>query len=198
MSAQRGVVDEELVIRQCQAGESEAFRVLVEKYGRVLYGTAYLMTRDRSLSEDLVQEAFLLAWRGIRSFKAGTNFKAWLVRILVHRVIDERRKKRPALAGDGGSAVETLADSSHMEDAVLAEDDRRLVAAALGTLPEDLRETVVLRFYADLTVPEIAAAMGTAEGTVKSRLHRAMERLREHFRQGEGAGPGVENREDMR
>ena len=87
-------MDETEAIRCCQQGEREAFRFVVDQYGKVLYGTAYMMTRDRHLAEDLVQEAFLLAWRNIASFQLGTNFKAWLVRILVNRTISEQRKKR--------------------------------------------------------------------------------------------------------
>ena len=85
-------MDETEVIRRCQDGESEAFRFVVERYGKVLYGTAYMMTRDRSLAEDLVQEAFLLAWRNISAFRSGTNLRAWLLRILVNRTRTELRK----------------------------------------------------------------------------------------------------------
>ena len=73
-------MDEEEVICRCQGGEHDAYRFLVERFEKVLFGTAYMMTRDRHLAEDLVQEAFLLAWRNISSFRLGTNFKAWLLR----------------------------------------------------------------------------------------------------------------------
>ena len=76
---------EEDAIRRCQNGDREAFRFVVDHYGRVLFGTAYMMTRDRPLSEDLAQEALLLAWRNIASFEIGTNLKAWLLR--EHHVI---------------------------------------------------------------------------------------------------------------
>ena len=68
-------MDEAEVIHRCQRGERDAFRFIVERYGKVLYGTAYMMTRDRALAEDMVQEAFLLAWRNISSFRLGTSFK---------------------------------------------------------------------------------------------------------------------------
>ena len=110
-------MDEEEAIRRSQEGEHNAFRFLVERHSRVLHGTTYLMTQDRALAEDMAQEALLLAWRGLPSFKGGTNFRAWLLRILVNR--------------------------------------------------------------SDLTVPEVTRALGCREATVKSRLHRAMTRLRE-------------------
>ena len=88
------LLDESEAIRRCQEGQRDPFRFLVERYGKVLYGTAYRMTRDRGLAEDLVQEAFLRVWRGMPSFRGGGNFKAWIVRILVNHVMSERRKKR--------------------------------------------------------------------------------------------------------
>lgn len=170
-------MSEDDAIRLCQEGERAPFQILVERYNGVLFGTAFLMTRDRSLAEDFVQEAFLLAWRGIRTFNPGTNFKAWVVRILVNSVIGERRKKRVAETpiGDG---FDVPSEKDLPETWALRAEERQQMLEALDTLPEDQREPVVLRYYADLTIPEIARAVGVREGTVKSRLHRSLERLR--------------------
>ena len=98
-------MDEIEVVTECQRGNRDAFRLIVESYGDTLYGTAYLMARDRSAAEDIVQSALLLAWKGIPKFKAGTNLKAWLVRILVNQVVSERRRKRHP-----GSSLDAVAD----------------------------------------------------------------------------------------
>ena len=164
-------------IRRCQDGESGAFRFVVERYGKVLHGTAYMMTRDRSLAEDLVQEAFLLAWRNILGFKPGTNLKAWLLRILVNRTISEQRKKRVTQI-ELEEGVAALSDPDQVEELILRNVERERIRRALETLPPDQRQAVVLRYYAELTAPEIAQTLGWREGTVKSRLHRAMARLR--------------------
>jgi RNA polymerase sigma-70 factor (ECF subfamily) len=87
-------LDETTVVLSCQKGDRDAFRLIVERYGDVLYGTAYLMTGDRPLAEDMVQEALVLAWRGIPRFRAGSNLKSWLVKILVNRVVSELRVRR--------------------------------------------------------------------------------------------------------
>ena len=87
-------MDDHEVIVLCQEGDADAFRCLVEKYGSVLKGTAYLMTRDAALAEELVQDAFVSAWRGIRGFKNGRPIKPWLVRILVNRVLGKLRAGR--------------------------------------------------------------------------------------------------------
>ena len=161
-------------ILRCQKGERKPFRLLVERYGKVLYGTAYRMTRDRGLAEDMVQEAFLRAWSAIPSFRGG-SFKAWIVRILVNHVMGERRKTRiqetPLLED-----VASVPDRG--EELVLQEEECKRIRGALEDLPQEQKEVVVLRYYAGLSLSEIARAMGCRQGTVKSRLHRAMDRLR--------------------
>ena len=174
-------MDEADVILRCQEGDREAFRFVVERYGKVLYGTAYMMTRERDLAEDLVQEAFILAWRNISSFRVGTNFRAWLLRILVNRTISEQRKKR-VMQIDLEEHSATLSVLDQGEETVLQEEERERIRQCLETLPQDQREAIVLRYYTDLTVPEIAAALGWRQGTVKSRLHRGLARLRLQLR----------------
>ena len=177
-------LDEEEVIRRCQEGERCAYQFVVEWYGKVLFGTAYSMTRDRQLAEDLVQEAFLLAWRNIPSFRLGTNFKAWLLRILVNRTISELRKKQVPEIDLDDPAV-TLSDPDDVGDLVVEKEERHRIRQALERLPNEQREAMVLRYYADLTVPEIAKALGWREGTVKSRLHRALVSLRQLLAEAE-------------
>lgn len=175
------MTDEQAVLR-CQNGEHEAFRHLVERYKDVLFGTAVLMTGDRALAEEQVQEALLAAWRGISGFQSGRPVKPWLVRILVNAVVSQRRRR----------AIDTvpLETYSHADDrpspgeTVEANLDREEIREALGGLSADHRQVVVLRYFADLTVPELAEAIGVREGTVKSRLSRALGQLREHLASG--------------
>ena len=170
-------MDEEDAIRRCQDGDREAFRYVVDQYGKVLFGTAYMMTRDRPLSEDLAQEALLLAWRNIATFEIGTNLKAWLLRILVNRTISEQRKKRvPQIELEEGAAALSAPDAV-VESVILTEESDR-IRRCLETLPLEQRQAVVLRYYANMTGPEIAASLGWREGTVRSRLHRALAQLR--------------------
>lgn len=182
-------MDDANAVRRCQDGDSDAFRLIVDRYGDVLYGTAFLMTGDRALAEDMVQEAFVLAWRGIRGFRGGTNLKAWLMKILVNRVISELRQRRRHeplgdehdLPGEEADAVDVL---------VTAEEQAR-IRGALSTLALQSRQIVVLRFYAQMTVPEIANALGCREGTVKSRLHRALRKLRNCLEPARPAMPAM-------
>lgn len=148
-------MDDYDAIRRCQAGEREAYRFVVERYGKVLHSTAYMMTRDRPLAEGLVQEAFLLAWRNIASFQIGTNLKAWLLRILVNRTISEQREKRVRqIELEEGAA--TLSGPDSGVESLISAEVRERIRHGLETLPFEQRQAVVLRYYADLTGPEIA------------------------------------------
>ena len=80
-------------IQRCQQGDREAFRQLVDRYRDVLFGTAVLMTGNRAVAEEQVQEALLSAWRGIRGFRLGNPVKPWLVRILVNAVLSQQRRR---------------------------------------------------------------------------------------------------------
>jgi len=177
-------LDEPEAIRRCQLGELDPFRFLVERYGKTLYGTAYLMTRDQGLAEDLVQETFLRAWRGMPSFRHSGSFKAWIVRILVNRAMSERRKRRVPEAPLAEAATSS-GDQNGVEEMVLRRDERDRIRRALEKLSQEQRGAVILRYYTGLTVPQIASALGCRQGTVRSRLHRALARLREALAGGE-------------
>lgn len=171
-------MDDHVAVRLCQDGQPDAFRLIVERHSGVLFGTAYLMTRDRARAEDMVQEALLSAWRGIRSFRPGSSLRAWLIRILVNRVISEGRRHRVEETELGPETPDPSVEPEG-EARVMQAEDRALIGRAMSTLPDEQRRALTLRYYADLTVPEIARALGWAEGTVKSRIHRGLRRLRD-------------------
>ena len=169
-----GPTDEHEAVLRCQAGEPDAFRYLVERYGDTLHGTAYLMTRDRAAADDAVQDAFIDAWRGMPGFRPDRPVKPWLVRILVNRVLAlQRRRSLPEVP------IEDASEPGAVDPAMAGVDARDAVRRGLETLTAEQRRVVVLRFFAELSVPEIAGVLGWREGTVKSRLHRALSDLRE-------------------
>lgn len=154
-----------------------------------LYGGALRMTRNPADAEDLVQEAYMKAFQGFRSYKPGTNLKAWMYRILTNAYINNYRKaqRRPAeYATDDITDSQIAETASHtslglrsaeVEAMELLPDDE--IRAALMNLNEDYRMVV---YYADvegLPYREIAEIMETPIGTVMSRLHRGRKRLRD-------------------
>ena len=182
--------DEEAVLR-CQNGNREAFRHLVDSYKDVLYGTAYLMTGNAALSEDHVQEAFLSAWRGISGFRNGHPVKPWLVRILVNTVTAQRRRR--SLPIDPLESAEVQSGVDDPAEMAESSESRLRVREAISGLSEEHNTVVTLRFFAGLTIPQVAQALGRREGTIKSRLHRALQQLRGELQElGPGNGDGDE------
>lgn len=175
---------ETALVSRCRAGDTEAFRTLVEQHSRVLFGTAYLMTRDRELAEDVVQAALVQMWKKLPSLRRDGSLKAWLIRIVVNEVNQQRRKKQlPTMSLE---QVSEIPDGlPEVETVLLRDEERQRIRQALEILPVEQREAVVLRYFSDLTVPEIAVVMGECEGTIKSRLSRALVRLGEVLRKDE-------------
>lgn len=161
-------------IRRCQEGDREAFRHLVETYKNPMYGTALLMTGNPALAEEHVQDALLNAWRGIRRFQRGRPVKPWLMRILVNAVVSQQRRRSLSTV----SLDESLPIGAPGDEAEAVEN-REVLRQALDQLTPEHRQVVVLRYFADLTVAEVARSAGIREGTAKSRLHRALRQMRE-------------------
>ena len=169
-------MNDEEAVRRCQDGDREAFRHLVERYKDVLYGTACLMTGNASVAEEHVQESFLSAWRGIGGFRVGRPLKPWLVRILVNTVMGQRRRR--AIPTTPLEEATHSGDAGNPADSVESVASQLEVRQAIAALSEEHKQVVMLRYFTDLSVPQVAQVLGCREGTVKSRLHRALRHLR--------------------
>jgi len=164
------------LIRRSQSGDREAFEELVTGYRDVLTRTAYLAARDHHVVPDILQETLIQIWRDLPAYRPHGSFKAWVLKILHNQASRQYRKKRvETVPLDGASNV--TSDMGNPLEAVAREEAAGHLRAALKTLNHDHREVLVLRYYADLTVPESAKVLGCRPGTVKSRLSRALDKL---------------------
>ena len=155
--------------------------MLIEQYRSVLFGTAYLMIKDRGLAEDIVQETLIQIWEHIPSFRLKSSVKTWMVRIVVNEAKQQFRKKRvPTVPLE--QASEVMEDVDRAEDLMIHDEEGQQLRRTLEMLPQEQREAVVLRYFSELSVPEIAVVTGEREGTIKSRLSRALDRLGEILR----------------
>jgi RNA polymerase sigma factor (sigma-70 family) len=172
--------DDELVIL-CQKGDQEAFQRLVDHYAPLAYRTAALIVNDGPIAEDVVQEAFVLAWRGMDKFKPYGSLRAWLLRIVVNRALSQKRRKVLPTVATSSEEIAVTEGENTAQDSLEQWELHHLIGQALGELRESYRVAVILRHFAELSVPEIAKVLGWRQGTVKSRLHRALSELRERL-----------------
>jgi RNA polymerase sigma-70 factor, ECF subfamily len=169
--------NEAAAISRVQAGDAEAFDLIVRRYMRPAYAVAFRVLGHREDAEDVVQEAFLAALAGIRTFDTTRRFGPWLYRIVVTRGLNFRksRSRRAAdLLEDGGVASRDPGPATAAEQAGL----REMVTTALARLPERQRMVVQLFELDGFSGAEIAAMLGVSPGTVRWYLHEARQALR--------------------
>lgn len=164
--------DDGVLVARCLAGDTEAFRPLVERYQRLLYVVAVRMLNDREDALDAAQSAFARAFEKLASYDRRHKFFSWLYRILVNECLNVRRARRdqeqlnPEMVGAADPGL----------DLQRAETGRR-VRAAVAQLPRALREVIVLRHFAEMSYQEMAEVLDLPEKTVKSRLYSARQQL---------------------
>jgi RNA polymerase sigma-70 factor (ECF subfamily) len=181
-------MDETALILAAQRGDLDAFNRLVLAYQDVLYNTALRILGDEHRAADATQEAFISAFRSLNSYRGG-SFKAWLMRTVTNACYDElrRQKRRPTTPlepeTDDDDEIESprwLADTSmNPEEKFEAAELEHAIQHCLEALPGDFRTVVVLADIQGMDYAEVAAAVRTPLGTIKSRLARARLRLRE-------------------
>jgi RNA polymerase sigma-70 factor (ECF subfamily) len=161
------------VVIAARSGDASAFAVLVRVESPAAYRLALSIVRSPAEAEDAVQDAFLRAWRDLRGLRDPDLWPAWFRRLTVRAALDQTRRRNRVRDLD----LQLAADVPGLEPAVQPADRIELMAAFDRLDPDD-RAILSLRFFADLEVPDVAAALGIPLGTAKSRLSRAIGRLR--------------------
>jgi RNA polymerase sigma-70 factor (ECF subfamily) len=174
------VPDEDLML-EVRNGAGEMLGVLFERYQAPLLNFYSKLTGDRVLSEDLVQEVFLRILRYRQSYRPGTPFRSWMYQIARNARIDHLRKGRPPVAFDPEMVAPVPPSDSAQQ-----EQESMLLHSALMRMPEEKREILILSCFQELKYQEIARLIGCEPATVRVRVHRALQELREIFHQLEG------------
>jgi len=185
--------DDPALVALARAGDRAAFDELVRRHADGLYAVVVRLCASRDEAEEVTQEAFLRAWRGLPGFRGDAQFFTWLYRIGVNearRRADGRRRRADAVVVSLDEQREHASRDRWVQPVDRAEraDLRRALAAAIAELPLDQRAALVLRDVEGLSTAEAAGALGLRESAFKSRLHRARELLRvglaDHTREG--------------
>ena len=181
-------MDEAGLIQDAQRGDLEAFNRLILAYQDRVYNQAFRVLGEYQSADDATQEAFISAYKSIRSFRGG-SFRAWLLRIVTNACYDElrRKKRRPTTplepVDDEGDEIESpswIADPGELpEDNIARAELANAIQACLDQLSEDFRVVVVLVDVQGLDYLEASEVIGKPLGTIKSRLARARNRMRE-------------------
>ncbi|HUQ41788.1 MAG TPA: sigma-70 family RNA polymerase sigma factor [Candidatus Limnocylindrales bacterium] len=168
-------------MERAKHGDESAYAELVTRYQGVAARTAYVITGSDADAEEAAQEGFVKAFYALDRFREGAPFRPWLLRIVANEAINRRKAagRRPtvglSVAADRPSGDTALSP----EGAALATERREIVLAALRKMREEDRLVIAYRYFFDLSEAEMSDALGIARGTVKSRLSRALVRLRE-------------------
>ena len=150
----------------------ETLAQLLDAHGRELQAVAYLILRDRALAEDVTIETLLTAFERGGSIRDDDALRAWLLRVATNKALTVRR-------GSARLAIlDVLPDRASATDVAGEAADRVAMLAAVDQLPVQMRAAVVLRYYADLPVEGVAAALGKSPNTIKAQLQAALDRLR--------------------
>jgi RNA polymerase sigma-70 factor, ECF subfamily len=185
-------LDENELIERTKRGDTDAYEALVHAYQGIAFRTAYVITGSAADAEEAAQDGFVKGFRAIARFRTGEPFRPWLLQIVANEARNRRRSagRRAHLAlraaeeqGSGGAVPSP-------EDSVLAGERSNELLAAVNALGEEHRLVIACRYFLDLSEEETAAALGVRRGTVKSRLARALGRLREEMGANVGVGDG--------
>lgn len=171
--------DEHRLVQAARGGDAESFRTLAELHAAGLLRAAAAWGCDRATAEDLAQETFFEAWRSLERFDGRCRLGTWLFGILRHRWLKLARRKTPMPAGELVDQSGTSGGSSRPSARLERDEQSHQLRMAVAGLPDGQRQVVELRFFAEASLDEIASALDCPLGTVKSRLHHALERLRQ-------------------
>lgn len=186
--------DEEL-LKLFRAGNASAFDALVHRYEGELFGYLNRYLRNRELAEDTFQTTFMTVYQKAETFEEGKRFKPWLYAIATNQAIDasRKRKRRQTISlenewdsgessAKAGSLRDVLESNNEKPDSLIMMDEKKVqVRKAIDTLPENLRQVLLLAYFHEFKYQEISEVLEIPLGTVKSRLHAALEKFQQSW-----------------
>jgi RNA polymerase sigma factor (sigma-70 family) len=176
-------LDDEELVERARRGDLRAWENIVRTYQGIAFRTAYLLSGNAADAEEAAQDGFVKAYRALGRFRRGAPIRPWLLQIVANEARNRRRSagRREQLALRAAAAVRPGDAVPSPEAALLADEARVRLLEAVHRLSDDHRDAITCRYFLELSEGETAAALGVRRGTVKSRLARALERLRDEL-----------------
>ena len=176
------VLDAITLVKRCQQGDLESFEELYKIYSKNALGTAYLIAGHKGIAEDIVQEAFFQCYKEIKTLRNIDAFDVWFYKLLVRLAWKMSSKHKSIIPTD----VEAAYNSCSLSSESVVEENKLMVHEAVAKLSSPLKTVVVLYYFNDMTIKQIAMVLDCFQGTVKSRLHNAKRMLQKEL--GESIG----------
>ena len=174
------------IVERVRAGETALFEILMRRHNQRIYRVARAVIKDEADTEDVMQQAYINAFTHLSQFQDRSQFSTWLTRITVHEALARRRKRKPEETPE--DVMETLTSPQpDPERQAYAAELRRVLEAAVDSLPETYRLVFMLRDIEGLSTSETAAGLGLGDEAVKTRLHRARAMVRSAITERVGA-----------
>lgn len=175
--------EERQLIERLQAGEPGAFDRLYEQYQAQAYRTAVFLTGDRTEAQDVTQNTFVTVYQEIGKLREPSAFRSWFYRILANNAANSmKRRKREVLQGEQEISGEQADDKEDIPDMLVHREDSKRFWDCIAGMEEKYRTVLVLYYYNDFSIEQIARITGCLQGTVKSRLYHARKRLEQKLR----------------
>ncbi|NLG25224.1 MAG: sigma-70 family RNA polymerase sigma factor [Clostridiales bacterium] len=175
--------DERALVRSASNGDADAFERLMTAHEGRMYAVSLRMCGNREDAQDCLQEAMLRIYRAMGSFKAQSSFATWVYRITMNTCLDELRRRKVRSSASLDAMLETGWAPSDEDDTpehhALRAEQRRVLEREIAALPEDMRAAIVLRDVQGFSYEEIARILSANVGTIKSRISRGREKLRD-------------------
>jgi RNA polymerase sigma-70 factor (ECF subfamily) len=171
------IEDEYALIKECVNGNNETYAVLVERYKNMVYNIAYRMIGEADAAKDMAQESFIAAYLGLKDFRHDAKFSSWLYRIVMNKCRDYLKARKDIVPVD--EIIEfTPGKEANPEQTVSSRQTADVIQRALGRMPAQFREVIVLKHLEELDYEEIAGILGESVNALKVRAHRGREMLR--------------------
>ena len=176
-------LDEAELVARAKRGDEAAYEELVRMHQVMAFRTAYLLAGSTGDAEDAAHVAFIKAYRALARFRTGSPFRPWLLRIVANEALNRRRAagRRSALTLRAADQIRPGDAAPSPEAAAIARERQSRLVEAIERLPEQHRLVLFYRFFVELSEAEMATALRVRPGTIKSRLARALERLRKEL-----------------
>ncbi len=171
-------------IRRAQRGELAAYDALVRAYETLAFRAAYLVTHDTQEAADAAQDAFVRAYRSLHSFRLGEPFRPWLLRIVTNQALNriQAQQRRTRMTERYVQTMNAMTDTPTPQRNLEAREQNETLMRAVGRLKPEEQALIALRYFLELPESQVADALNIPQGTVKSRMHRTLAKLRDIIR----------------